>query len=145
MNRGVPSTAGLRRLHVPSGARRSSSPGYARHDGRIHVSHNTGGFRGRELDSCWWGAANRIAAVGGSTTYDTALSDNDTRVAQLGAQLGSGAATLNMEVPGHSTAEHIILVSLLASDFTPTVVIYYVGWTDIANSHVATHHPAPRS
>jgi lysophospholipase L1-like esterase len=114
------------------------TPGYARHDGRMHVSHNTAGFRGRELDSWWWGAAYRIAAVGGSTTYDIALSDDDTWVAQLGARLGSGAATLNMGVPGHSTAEHIILVSLLASDFRPTVVIYYVGWNDIANSHVAT-------
>jgi hypothetical protein len=81
------------------------TPGYARHDGRMHVSHNTAGFRGRELDSWWWGAAYRIAAVGGSMTYDIALSDDDTWVAQLGARLGSGAATLNMGAPGHSTKE----------------------------------------
>lgn len=113
------------------------TPAYCRGAGRRMVCHNAAGFRGAELDQ-WWRAGSRVAAVGGSSTYDVGVYDDQAWVARLERHLGDGVATLNMGVPGHSTAEHVILTGLLASEFRPDVILYYVGWNDIANSHLAT-------
>jgi lysophospholipase L1-like esterase len=76
-----------------------------------------------------------VAAVGGSTTFGTKVSDADTWPWLLQERLGEGYAVLNYGVPGYTTAENIIQMSLVVPEVRPHVVIFYEGWNDIRNYH----------
>ena len=76
-----------------------------------------------------------IATVGGSTTFGTRLTDADTWPWQLQQALGEQYAVVNYGVPGYTTAENIIQMSLLVPESGARVVIFYEGWNDIRNYH----------
>ena len=76
-----------------------------------------------------------IATVGGSTTFGTRLTDEDTWPWQLQQALGDRYAVVNYGVPGYTTAENIIQMSLLVPESGARVVIFYEGWNDIRNYH----------
>ena len=76
-----------------------------------------------------------IAAVGGSTTFGTRLTDADTWPWLLQEKLGDGYSVLNYGVPGYTTAENIIQMALTVPEARPHVVIFYEGWNDIRNYH----------
>ena len=98
-------------------------------------THNSTGQRGPELDQIWRQARLRIAAVGGSTTYDVGVGDDDTWVRKLGKLLPPDMQTANFGVQGHSSAEHLTLTSLVLSDYRPDVILYFMGWNDLRSSH----------
>lgn len=76
-----------------------------------------------------------VAAVGGSTTFGTRVTDADTWPWQLQEALGDGYAVINDGVPGYTTAENIIQMALLVPESGARVVIFYEGWNDIRNYH----------
>lgn len=112
------------------------TPGYRETRGGVTVSHNSSGFRGAEV-----GAKSpntvRILAVGGSTTYGVQVSDQDTWPARLGEMLAPRCEVLNLGVPGHSSAEHVILTALRLSELAPDVIVFYMGWNDLRSSHLS--------
>ena len=85
-----------------------------------------------------------VAVFGGSTTYDIGVSDNETWAHQLELKLGAGNfAVLNHGVPGYSTVEHVIQTAFYEDAFgvTPRCALYYVGWNDVRDTHIANLDP----
>jgi lysophospholipase L1-like esterase len=82
-----------------------------------------------------------ILTVGGSTTYNIAVSDDDTWTAHLAKHISPRFNVLNFGVPAHSTNEHIIFTALRASAYNPRCIIFYVGWNDIRSAHLAHLEP----
>jgi lysophospholipase L1-like esterase len=76
-----------------------------------------------------------VAAMGGSTTFGTRISDADTWPWLLQERLGDRYAVMNYGVPGYTTAENIIQMSLVVPESKPQIVIFYEGWNDIRNYH----------
>ena len=112
-------------------------PGYRYREAGFEISHTTFGTRGLEPGSRWDQARLKLVAVGGSTTYDLGLSDKDTWVAQINNRLKDDISIINYGVPGHTTAENIIVTSLILSEHNPNIILFYIGGNDIRNSHIA--------
>lgn len=108
---------------------------YITGDGRI-FSHNSQGFRGEEITG-WFDANKRIVAIGGSTTYDIGVSNNETWTYKLEKFIGENIKVLNMGVPGQSSAEHVVMTSLIAPYYKPDIILYYMGFNDLRNSHLS--------
>lgn len=98
-------------------------------------SHNSTGQRGAELGKSWDAARLRIAAVGGSTTYDIGVDDDSTWVQRLNDLLGPGVRVGNFGAQAHSSAEHLVMTDLVLSDYRPDVILYFMGWNDLRSSH----------
>ncbi len=79
--------------------------------------------------------AIRVAVVGGSTTFGSGVTDDDSWPARLQAQLGPGYLVLNFGMPGYSTAEGIVQAALLVPESRPDVVVFFEGWNDLHNAH----------
>lgn len=79
--------------------------------------------------------AIRIAVVGGSTTFATGVSDEESWPARLQSTLGPGYVVTNYGMPGYSTAEAIVQLALLIPESQPDIVILYEGWNDLHNFH----------
>jgi hypothetical protein len=104
----------------------------------VWVSHNSAGARNPgKFDP----AKPSILAVGGSTTYNIAVDDDQTWTAHLAKVISPRFNVLNFGVPAHSTNEHIIFTALRASAYNPRCIIFYVGWNDIHTAHVAHLEP----
>lgn len=105
--------------------------------------HNSLGLRGDDLT-----AKDRtlpmIFAYGGSTTYDYTVSQGETWVERLQANLGGDVRVINFGVPGHTTAEHVIHTAFYQTLLRnkPVCAIYYMGWNDIGGAHVDNLDPA---
>jgi hypothetical protein len=85
-----------------------------------------------------------VAVFGGSTTYDIGVSDDETWAHQLELKLGvESFAVLNHGVPGYSTVEHVIQTAFYEDAFgvVPRCAVYYVGWNDVRDTHVANLDP----
>ena len=107
--------------------------------GRIH--HNSLGMRGPEQNPESLSGKALIALFGGSTTYDIALAEGRTWPDRLVALLGSDHyAVLNCGVPGYTTVENIIQTAFYETPYglRPTCAVYFEGWNDVRNSHLAT-------
>lgn len=78
-----------------------------------------------------------IAVVGGSTTFGSGVTDTASWPFRLQRQLGPGFRVINYGVPGYSTAEGIIQMSLVVPEVRPEVVVFYEGWNDLRNYHDA--------
>jgi lysophospholipase L1-like esterase len=100
----------------------------------IRYTHNSAGFRGKDFPTK--SQKIRIVTIGGSTTYGVGVSDDDTWPAQLERQLGNNYEVLNLGVLGHSTAEHIAMLSLTLPEYHPDILIMHVGLNDLRNLHV---------
>jgi hypothetical protein len=102
------------------------------------------GWRGpeRSLDEL----SNRIgvALFGGSTTFDGMQRDGEAWSHRLQAVLGPRYAVLNRGMGGYTTAEHLIQTAFYerTKGVAPTCSVYYVGWNDLRNAHVANLDPA---
>ena len=105
----------------------------------ISYTHNSNGFRGPEIPAK--SERLRIVAVGGSTTYGGSVTDGSEWPAQLGVLLGSRFEVLNFGMLGHSTAEHIALVSMIVPEYRPDIVLIHAGFNDLRNMHVSELAP----
>jgi len=83
----------------------------------------------------------KVAVLGGSTAFCAGVTDTETWPAILQSKLGPGYAVVNYGVPGYSTAEAIIQMSLLVPEIKPDIVIFYLGWNDIRNYHYPDFSP----
>ena len=77
----------------------------------------------------------KIGVFGGSTTFGTGVTDEDSWPALLQQRLGENYAVFNYGITGYSTAENIIQMALIATEKRPQIVIFYEGWNDIKNYH----------
>lgn len=89
----------------------------------------------------WTGASEnddgliKVAVLGGSTTFSTGVTDEDSWPALLQQKLGPDYSVINYGVPGYSTAEAIIQMALIVPESKPDIVIFLEGWNDIRNYH----------
>jgi lysophospholipase L1-like esterase len=116
-------------------------PGFDSTFAGIHISHNSRGTRGPEFDVRKKPGVRRIVTIGASTTYSTGVSDGETWPELLGKALGSRYEVINLGVPGYSTVEGLIQTALEISDLAPDIAIYYEGWADVRNMHIAALEP----
>ncbi len=109
-------------------------PGARLEQGRFRATHTAEGFRGTRGPSA--GDGLRIVAIGGSATYGSSLSDDETWPHRLEERLGPPRRVFNLGFLGYTTAEHVIQTAFLLGDLGPRVAIYYVGWNDVRVSHL---------
>jgi lysophospholipase L1-like esterase len=124
----------LQAVPIPS-LKLTSSTGLA-------IQHTREGTRGQDpqgsLDS-----RTVVATFGGSTTYDIGAGEGETWPDRLGQALGDRYFIVNHGVPGYTTAEHLIQTAFYQTKFgkPPHCAIYYVGWNDLRNAHIANLDP----
>jgi len=101
-----------------------------------YPGHTPQGFRG----SVVYGRehkAFRIVCLGGSSTYDTQVSEPDSYPRQLegllAKELPQGVEVINAGLGGYCTANIIPLLSLRIVELKPQLAIFYVGFNDAFN------------
>ena len=84
-----------------------------------------------------------VATFGGSTTYDIGAGEGETWSDRLAQALGDRYFVVNHGVPGYTTAEHLIQTAFYQTKFgrPPRCAVYYVGWNDLRNAHIASLDP----
>ena len=108
----------------------------------VRLHHTTLGTRGSEPSPQQRERAI-VAVFGGSSTYDVSLSDGETWADRLEQALGERFLVINHGVPGYSTVEHLVQTAFYQDKYgKPRCAIYYVGWNDIRNAHIANLDPA---
>lgn len=107
------------------------------------TSHNSLGYRGKEIESVKAAGIYRIALLGGSTTYDTSIKDNDkTFAAQLEKILRDkyGYARLeviNAGVGAYTSWESLVNLEFRVLDLDPDLVVVYHAMNDVKTRLVA--------
>jgi hypothetical protein len=107
--------------------------------GGIKVHHTSQGTRGREPTARELAQGTVVAVFGGSSTYDVGVSEGETWADGLQQALGDRFLVINHGVPGYSTVENLVQTAFYQDKFgkQPRCAIYYVGWNDIRNAHIA--------
>ena len=120
----------LQAVPIPS-LKLTSSTGLA-------IQHTREGTRGKDPAGSLEGRTV-IATFGGSTTYDIGAGEGETWPDRLAEALGDRYFVVNHGVPGYTTAEHLIQTAFYQTKFgkPPRCAIYYVGWNDLRNAHIA--------
>ena len=110
------------------------SSDYRDNDTAGHI--NSLGLRGPERSASKPPGVFRVICVGGSTTFGAGIiGDEKTYPARLEAHLsalcpGRRFEVWNAGVPGYTTAENVIYLSLRLVDFQPDLVVLYEGYND---------------
>ena len=104
------------------------------------LTHTSFGTRGPQPSDEVLKSGTLINAYGGSTTYDVAVSDDQSWPHQLNIQLGSNVGVINRGVPAYTSADNLLQTSFYdqVNGRTPTCSIYYEGWNDARNAHIPT-------
>jgi hypothetical protein len=102
------------------------------------------GWRGPERSADELGSRIVVALFGGSTTFDGMLRDGQAWSYRLQEILGPRYAVLNRGMGGYTTAEHLLQTAFYerTKGVTPACSVYYVGWNDLRNAHIAALDPA---
>ena len=101
------------------------------------TSHNSLGYRNDEFSLEKPEGVYRIVALGGSSTYDVSIKDNDkTFTAQLEKLLNEeygyeNVQVINAGVPGYNSWEILGNLEFRALDLDPDLVIIYEGTNDV--------------
>lgn len=103
--------------------------------GKVVQVTNGLGFRGREVQVPKPAGRYRIACLGGSTTYDDAVADEDAYPLQLERFLREALPQRDIEVvnagqPNYTTAENIANLALRVLDLQPDAIVLYEGIND---------------
>jgi lysophospholipase L1-like esterase len=100
-----------------------------------HPNHNSMGFRGKEFAVAKKKGVCRIVCMGGSTTYDTRVSEDETYASVLQKVLNeSGTQTvevINAGVPGYTSANLLIQLHFKILPMSPDMVIVCTGFNDV--------------
>ncbi len=107
----------------------------------IRISHNSFRCRGAEFARPKPAGVFRIVALGGSTTYGTGVSDDQTWEVYLAQELGHNVEVINFANAGGTSLEASLQTALLFSDVQPDVALYYLGWNDARVQHVKNLWP----
>ena len=96
---------------------------------------NSLGFRGREVDSPKPAGRYRIACLGGSTTYDDGVGDDETYPLKLEEFLRAARPDLDIEVvnagvPSYTSAESLANLAFRVLDLQPDAIVLYEGIND---------------
>lgn len=112
--------------------------------GGVKVHHTSQGTRGHEPTAQELAERTVVAVYGGSSTYDVGVNEGETWPDRLQQALGDRFLVINHGVPGYSTVEHVVQTAFYQDKFgkAPRCAIYYVGWNDIRNAHIAGLDPA---
>ncbi len=116
-------------------------------DGDTSGEINSLGFRGPERSASKTPGTFRIICVGGSTTFGAGIRGDDrTYPAFLERRLEEAwperrVEVWNAGVPGYTTAENAIYISLRLVDFSPDLIVLYEGYNDFKPNR----YPAFRS
>lgn len=116
-------------------------------DGDTSGEINSLGFRGPERSASKAPGTFRVICVGGSTTFGAGIRGDDrTYPAFLGTRLEEAwperrVEVWNAGVPGYTTAENAIYLSLRVIDFSPDLIVLYEGYNDFKPNR----YPAFRS
>ena len=106
-------------------------------NGKVTFSTNSLGFRGKDFALSKPEGVKRIVCYGGSSTFCTQVSDEETWPYYLQEALGQvGYQVVNAGFPGYSSAEAIIQTALQQFDLSPDICLYYEGWNDLRNMHI---------
>jgi lysophospholipase L1-like esterase len=111
----------------------------------LQINHTSQGTRGREPKPGDVEGHIVVATYGGSTTYDIGVGEGDTWTDRLADALGRDRYfAVNNGVPGYTTVEHVLQTAFYQDKFgrPPRCAIYYVGWNDLRNAHIAGLDPA---
>lgn len=124
----------LQAVPIPS-LKLTSSTGLA-------IQHTREGTRGRDPEGSLEDRTV-VATFGGSTTYDIGAGEGETWPDRLAQVLGDRYFVVNHGVPGYTTAEHLVQTAFYQTRFgkPPRCAIYYVGWNDLRNAHIARLDP----
>jgi lysophospholipase L1-like esterase len=108
----------------------------------LAIRHTREGTRGKDPEGSLEGRTV-VATFGGSTTYDIGAGEGETWPDRLAQALGDRYFVVNHGVPGYTTAEHLIQTAFYQTKFgkPPRCAIYYVGWNDLRNAHIARLDP----
>jgi lysophospholipase L1-like esterase len=99
--------------------------------------HNSLGYRNDEFPLEKPNGVFRIVALGGSSTYDVSIKDNDkTFTAQLERMLREeygyqNVQVINAGVPGYNSWEILVNLEFRVLDLDPDLVIIYEGTNDV--------------
>lgn len=109
----------------------------------VSFFHNSLGLRGKELTPNDL-SKDLIFVYGGSTTYDASVTQGETWVEHLQADLDNKFTVLNFGVVAHSSEEHVIETAFYQNIVgkRPVCAIYYEGWNDVINAHISNLDPA---
>lgn len=111
------------------------TPHYSGRLGAVKNASHTGGAT-RTVPGSPAAARQRIALVGGSTTYDSAVDDADTWAAHLQSQLGRDVEVVNFGVAGYTTVENIWQTAFYLPEQNFACAVYLVGGNDLRVQNV---------
>lgn len=77
-----------------------------------------------------------VVCLGGSTTFSSMVSDEDSWPYLLQSKLGPEYKVYNLGAPGYSSMEAVIQMTTLVNELEPDIIINYHGWNDIRNYHI---------
>ena len=111
-------------------------------EGRRSGPVNSDRIRGPEYSAEDLRGRIMVALFGGSTTFD-AQPEGLSWPERLQQIVGDRYAIINRGMGGYTTAEHVIQTAFYEryKDITPACSIYYVGWNDLRNAHLAKLDP----
>lgn len=103
----------------------------------LKFDHNSLGFRGKEPTPEDL-RKPLIFVYGGSTTYDSSVTQGETWTEHLQSDLDNKFSVMNFGVVAHSTEEHVIETAFYQNILNkrPACAIYYEGWNDVINVHL---------
>ena len=111
-------------------------------NGGVAAAISSEGWRGPERSADELRNRTVIALFGGSTTFDGMQQDGEAWPHRLQEILGPRYAALNRGMGGYTTAEHLIQTAFYEpKGVPPRCSVYYVGWNDLRNAHIADLDP----
>jgi len=104
------------------------APGSKRTESGVEYSVNSLGYRGPEFTVEKPAGETRVVCVGGSTTFGTALADQDSYPRRLESRLRTrfpqrNPSVVNAGVPGFTSAETLVNVALRILDLEPDYLV----------------------
>ncbi|HZL98764.1 MAG TPA: GDSL-type esterase/lipase family protein, partial [Planctomycetota bacterium] len=124
-------------------------PNWTREPGPRNLvrTSNSLGFRGREVELPKPEGRYRLICFGGSTTYDDALSDDETNVVQLEGLLRAARPAQDIElvnagVPSYTSAEDLPNLAFRCLDLQPDAILIYQGINDFRTRGYRNFDPA---
>jgi len=120
-------------IHTPNYDRATTV--MTRSGAALAYRNNAEGFRAPPRAEADEGRFN-IVVVGGSTAYDLAVGTGETWPEKLEEALGQEVSVFNLGQSGHASPQHVVLTALLASDYKPDLILFYMGLNDARNGNV---------